>query len=338
MATGSRRFRPWRLALAPLWVAALATEAKSFAANPIIGSRLLNRWGLHDGRVRLAARVAAARRRRLGAAVAAEDRAAFLRDGFLIKPDFLPAASFDRLRAALLDRSWSVREQRQGPTVTRRAPLSPAPFSAELPELTQLIADPELLALLRLAAAAESRPSFALQAVLTNPALSDLDPQCAVHSDSFHPMAKAWFFFNDVGPDDGPVFYVPGSHLVTPARLAWLRAQSLTAAGNADRDHANGILRIDAANLRRLELPEPRPLTVSANTLIVADTFGFHGRTPRRSAMPRVEIFASMRGNPFLPWPGVSMATLRRRFARFGVAPSLYRPAGVMKIDAPAGL
>jgi hypothetical protein len=51
MGASRRRLRLRELALAPVWIAALATEARSFAGNPIIGSRLLNRWGLHAGRV-----------------------------------------------------------------------------------------------------------------------------------------------------------------------------------------------------------------------------------------------------------------------------------------------
>src|SRR5262249_57026026 len=43
---GLRRFRLSNAALAPLWVLALSTDAKSVARNPIIGSRYLTRRGL----------------------------------------------------------------------------------------------------------------------------------------------------------------------------------------------------------------------------------------------------------------------------------------------------
>ena len=49
--------------LAPVHVAALATGAKSFRDNPIIGSPALNRAGLHVARMRLAERMAERRRR-----------------------------------------------------------------------------------------------------------------------------------------------------------------------------------------------------------------------------------------------------------------------------------
>ena len=84
--------RSWLLA--PIHVAALATGAKSFRDNPVIGSPSLNQAGLHVARMRLAQRMAEGRRERMAALVSADDRAAFDRDGFILKHDFLPAPAF----------------------------------------------------------------------------------------------------------------------------------------------------------------------------------------------------------------------------------------------------
>jgi hypothetical protein len=67
-----------RWLLAPLHMLAVATGAKSFRDNPVLGSARLNRWGLHLGRKRLAQRLAAWRRRRLTPGIAAADREATL--------------------------------------------------------------------------------------------------------------------------------------------------------------------------------------------------------------------------------------------------------------------
>ena len=80
----------------PLWAAELATGAKSFEQNRIIGNRWLNDHGLHENRVRLAHRLAEARRARLAASVPEADRAAFARDGFVLRRDFLPPPAFPR--------------------------------------------------------------------------------------------------------------------------------------------------------------------------------------------------------------------------------------------------
>ena len=66
--------------MTPLWVVQLATGTKSFERNLVIGSRRLNQWGLHAGRVTLVHRLARARRRKLANLVAPQDRDAFARE------------------------------------------------------------------------------------------------------------------------------------------------------------------------------------------------------------------------------------------------------------------
>jgi hypothetical protein len=52
-----------------------------------------------------------------------------------------------------------------------------------------------------------------------------------------------------------------------------------------------------------------RLFPVKANTLLVADTFGFHARGPSLRPSMRVEIFALGRRDPFRPWPGLDPLT-----------------------------
>src|SRR5437763_16844540 len=88
-----------RAAMTPVWIAQLATGTKSFERNAVIGSRRLNEWGLHAARVTLAYRLAQVRRRQLAGLVSEEDRTAFDRDGFVLRPNFLPAEHFAALVA-----------------------------------------------------------------------------------------------------------------------------------------------------------------------------------------------------------------------------------------------
>jgi hypothetical protein len=55
-------------------------------------------------------------------------------------------------------------------------------------------------------------------------------------------------------------------------------------------------------------LPPPRHFAVPANTLIVADTMGFHARGPSVRPNTRIEVWAYGRRNPFLPWTGFDPA------------------------------
>src|SRR4051794_21954195 len=111
------------VARVPVWLAGVAGADKSFSKNPILGSPALNRLGLHAGRVRLAARMAERRRARLAALVDPADRAAFDRDGIVVRRDFLDPEAFRALKEELFGRAFETRELRQGQAVQRMVPL-----------------------------------------------------------------------------------------------------------------------------------------------------------------------------------------------------------------------
>jgi hypothetical protein len=292
-----------RYLLAPLWVAQLATGAKSFADNPLIGSPRLNARGLHAARVRLSHRLAWARRARLARLVDSEARAAFDRDGFVEIRNFLSDDVFARLQAAALSYRGPAREMVQGDTITRRIAIDPAALAA-IPDAQRLIDDPRWRGLNRYVGSFDSEPLTYIQTILARRREGPPDPQTHFHADTFHPTVKAWLFLTDVAEEDGPLAYVPGSHRLTPARIAWERAMSLRAAG-ADRLSSRGSFRIAKAELPDLGLPAPRHFAVPANTLVVADTFGFHARVQASRPSTRIEIWSYGRRSPFLPWTGL---------------------------------
>src|SRR5260370_10747153 len=112
-----------RAAMTPVWIAQLATGTKSFERNAVIGSRRLNEWGLHAGRVALAYRLAQARRRKLASLVSEEDRKAFDRDGFVVRPNFLPPEQFAALVAQARAYLGPLREIAEGDTIMRKIAL-----------------------------------------------------------------------------------------------------------------------------------------------------------------------------------------------------------------------
>lgn len=295
--------------MAPVWLVQLATGAKSFLDNPLIGSPGLNRRGLHTGRVRLADALCRWRRRRLAKHVRPDWRAAFDRDGFVVIPDVVPPEEFADLRSAILAYQGEAREMLQGDAITRRMAIDPAMLDA-IPALRRLLDRRDLRALHHYVASYRTTPLQYLQTIVSKVAPGDPDPQETVHADSFHSSLKSWLFLNPVAEEDGPFMYVRGSHRFTPERMQWEHARSLADPRAIDRLSARGSPRVTDADLAAMGLAPAEKVTVPGNTLVVADTVGFHARGPSSRAGERVEIWSYARRNPFLPWLGGDLLSL----------------------------
>ncbi len=307
----------------PLYAAELATGAKSFRDNPLIGSRRLNEAGLHAKRIKLAESMADSRRRRLEHLLPEADRAAYAKDGFIATRNLLPEDELAALRKEVETTRFDAWDMRQGNAVTRFVPLPPSVL-ADLPHLKAFVWSKPFQNGLRYVGSTNGDPLVYLHIVMTNPDTKrKADPQTAFHSDTFHQTAKSWFFLYDIDDAEGPFTYIPGSHRLTPERLEWEREQSLSACGDKNTLHARGSFRLAPEELGRLKYPEPVRFAVPGNTLVVADTHGFHARAASKRPSVRVGIYGSLRRNPFLPWAGLDLFDLpglRGRQARFYMA------------------
>src|SRR5438067_5306014 len=210
--------RPLDIVKFPFWTLALATGAKSFRDNRVIGSPVLNRLGLHKRRAKLAHGLAWRRRKRLEHLVSAEDRAAFMRDGFVMKRDYLDPIEFARLRDGVLSFEAPAREMVQGDTITRRIALD-GDALGHLPTVRALFNRPDWRGLMRYVGSFDQEPLYYIQTILSHVREGAPDPQTNLHADTFHPSVKAWLFLTDVASDEGPFVFVPGSHLMTDKRL-----------------------------------------------------------------------------------------------------------------------
>ena len=298
-----------RWLLLPWWLAQVFTGEKSFWPNPILGDLTLNRRGLAIWRGRLAHRMTARRRRQLEHLVPAADRLDFERDGYVVKRGLLPAEDFGALAAEIGQLSATAGEFKEGDAITRRIPLTPE-LLARLPACRRLLEHPAFRGLTRYVGSFDAEPLVFIQTIFTQTGGDQTDPQTAMHIDTFHPTMKAWLFLEDVAEDDGPFTYVPGSHRRTPRREVWERRLSIRASDPKTRK-TGGAFRIAKPEMAAMRSAKPRRFAVAANTLVVADTYGFHAR--RRSTRPsmRLEIWAYSRGNPFTPWARLDVSPAR---------------------------
>jgi hypothetical protein len=301
-----------KAALAPVWALAVFTDAKSFGDNPILGSRLLNRLGLHVARKALAHAATAGRRALLAPLAPRNLRRSFRRDGYIAISDFLPEAQFEALRAEadslLAGSGWA---QQEGDTITQLALVDDGALACS-PALARFFSDSRFLGLANYIGGRLKLPRCYVQSIRLDASALVRDPQKDAHSDTFFPTLKGWLFLDDVDADRAPFHYSPGSHRMTRSRLAWEYRQSLTAREADDPHTAAGSLRARSQDLAAMGLPEPRPILVKANTLVLADTAGFHCRGQARDERPRRAIYVWMRSNPFNPIPGFRSRTWRR--------------------------
>lgn len=298
-----------RVVLLPLWIWQLGTSAKSFLDNPILGSQRLNRSGLHRGRVRLAAAMCRWRRHRLSKGVRSDWREAFDRDGYVAINNIVPAEQFAALRQAILAFEGPAREMRQGDAITRRLAVDPAMLRA-IPQLREFLTRADVRALLHYVAGFRIEPLHYIQSIVTHDGGDSADPQETLHADAFHSSLKAWLFLNPVAEDEAPFRFVPGSHRMEGGRLEWEYRRSLADPRSIDRLSARGSPRVEDGDLAQMGLPAAIALAVPANTLVVADTLGFHARGASARPVKRIEIWSYARRNPFLPWLGGDILSL----------------------------
>lgn len=293
----------------PVWTFQLFTGAKSFLDNPLIGSERLNRLGLHRFRVRAADAMCRWRRGRLARRVKPGWREAFDRDGYVAVENVLPPEEFARLREAILSYVGPAREMRQGNAITRRMAIDPAMLRA-VPGLRDVLARPDIVALFQYVASFRTTPLHYVQTIVSHCGGDEADPQETLHADSFHASMKAWLFLNPVAVEDGPFTYVAGSHRYDTRRLDWEQERSLRDPRQTAFLSARGSPRVSPDELAAMGLAPARKLALDGNTLVVADTGGFHARGASARPGERVEIWSYSRRNPFLPWLGADILSL----------------------------
>lgn len=313
--------KPMKFALLPLWIIQLFTQAKSFKNNRVIGSTWLNKCGLHVARVVLAHAIMRLRFTLLGFRVEKSLRKAYYRDGFMVIRNALPEDQFLQIKQEVSAVDAEVRECHQGDTLTHRI-LIDDNAGEQLPTVQSLLNSKRYLALHKFAAGKNTRPVSYIQTIKNHFTDGSADPQKNLHSDTFHPTMKSWFFLDDCDERNGPFTYLPGSNQLSWARLKWEYRKSISICEQGDRYSSNGSFRATQIDLASMQFGKPVGLSVPANTLVIANTHGFHRRGDASDRSTRTEIWSISRSNPFNPFPGVDVPAFTRLQNR---ALTLYR-------------
>lgn len=126
---------------------------------------------------------------------------------------------------------------------------------------------------------------------LTHGADGKHDPETTFHSDIFFNTHKAWLYLDDVTLDHGPLAYVKRSHL--------FHARQLAATYNDSCSRNQGSRRIPDEEIAARGLNESF-CVCPKNTLLVANTFGYHRRVQGRAGMRRIAVQLAARAqSPF---------------------------------------
>lgn len=300
----------------------LLTSNRSFD-DPWIGHETLISKGLHGHRMRAAALCNASRRWQVAWRRNPHTRSV-RKDGYVAILDFLPQEAFVRLRDEVLHTAEHVR-QIAPPRENLKAgfqPPEPADWGydrfdggtlnrfirtdpATMPELARFCHNSALSNLSRIIVGLPVRPgNVRIYETINGDETKNPDIQKDFHRDTFFSSMKFWYFLDAVTEENGPFVYVPGSHKLTPKRIEWenQRAQAAIAQKRTTGSAGGGAFRIGESELSALDLPAPKTLTVPANTMVIADTLGFHRRGDALPGSRRISIYSSNRPMPFVPF------------------------------------
>ncbi|AWF80111.1 hypothetical protein BTJ40_04365 [Microbulbifer sp. A4B17] len=291
----------WKI---PKWSFELASWGKSFKNNPIIGNYWLNLLGLHVFRVVVAHALFRFRLVLLSPLVPLDYRKEFIKNGYILKKNFLSEEQFLRLAKELNQFEGPVREIIEGTTVTQRIFMD-YKERKRAPEFNALVENKLLDRLMRYCSSKNRPPLFYIENLCNHENVNPRpDPQRDLHADTFHPCVKGWLYIDETDNSNGAYVYVPGSHSLSWKRLKWEYKESLEACKKgADREpgrYWDGSFRVSREDLSKMEY-QVEKLSVPANTLVIGNVYGFHCRGEAVQKSKRMTVWMQARDNPFNP-------------------------------------
>jgi len=130
----------------------------------------------------------------------------------------------------------------------------------------------------------------------------DLDSENIIHQDHIFPIYKAWYYVNDVNKNNGAFIYMPNSHTINWERLKHEYKRSiywdLLNQGKSNEIHNDmfkeGRVVVSPETCKNMNISE-KSLEASANSLVIANTMGFHRRGKFYTNTPRKIVHIDFR-------------------------------------------
>jgi len=118
-----------------------------------------------------------------------------------------------------------------------------------------------------------------------------------LHADTHYPTLKAWLYLNDIDQSNGAFVYAPGSHRMTRHRLRYEYDASIRVARSKQDGSWNLVPygHIRGMNADELSTVVQKPICGKANTLVIANTSGYHRRGEFTGNRPRATIHLNFR-------------------------------------------
>jgi hypothetical protein len=201
----------------------LAPVIRFFSGDKALPGKVVNAMGGQVARAVLARSLYRVRSAKVSPDLQ-EKYAQLANEGLLLWSDYLPEAEFQQVRdeARQLQEDTAAKHKtlHHGPNDLNVVNFGPEEFK-RYPAIARFYRDRRLVELM---SAAERRPlgdadgTRHYENLVQGPG-DEHDPETDLHSDIFFHTHKAWFYLEDVNPENGPLVVVPRSHRMTLRHL-----------------------------------------------------------------------------------------------------------------------
>ncbi|WP_304542977.1 hypothetical protein [Sulfurimonas microaerophilic] len=287
-----------------------------------IGHPLLNKIGLHIFRIKLADLFYTTRKMFFFNFKNKHQLKTLFKDGVLTVPNFISNETFSLISKEVQNRIKELEQQQPIQLGDIPGFQQPTPFKGgfdrydggtlnrfidinkiDTPHLYDYIYNnPELKNICQKSSSYYYKPhKFKIYQMVHGDSETIHDLQKEIHKDTFHSTIKLWIILEDVKDEEG-LKYSIGSHKINLKRLKWEYAKSITIS-QPNHSIKGGAFRLSKEELLDMGFSDTTSFAPKANTLVIADTRGFHCRGEAKTGAQRIAIYASLRPAPFSPLP-----------------------------------